>query len=73
MKRGRFTLWDVLWLVLAAVYFLVPLFGTAEFSLETGPGRHGLDAYRTIFKDPQFSSTFVFSFQLAVALSLIHI
>src|ERR1700690_191949 len=71
MKRGRFTLWDVIWLVLAAVYFLVPLFGTAEFSLETGPGKHGFDAYRTIFNDPLFSSSFIFSLQLAIATVLI--
>ena len=71
MRRGRFSLWDTLWLVLAALYFLLPLYGTAEFSLETGPGKYGFDAYSKTFHDSQFGDTFVFSLKLAVITVLI--
>jgi len=66
MKRRKFTLWDGFWLVLAALYFVVPLVGSAEFSLETGPGKHGFDAYRAILQSPDFQDSFVFSFKLAL-------
>jgi putative spermidine/putrescine transport system permease protein len=74
MKRGGFTSWDAAWLVLAALYFLVPLFGSAEFSLETGPGRYGFDAYVQILRDQSFHDSFLLSLELAivtVALSMI--
>jgi putative spermidine/putrescine transport system permease protein len=74
MKRGRLNLWDIFWLVLAALYFLVPLYGTAEFSLETTPGHHGFDAYQAIMQSPDFKTNFVLSLEIAlvtVALSLV--
>jgi len=66
MKRSRLSPWNILWLVLAAVYFLVPLYGSLEFSLETGPGQYGFDAYRTILHDPQFRNSFLLSLRLAI-------
>ncbi len=73
LKRGRFTPWDAFWLVLAALYFLVPLVGSAEFSLETGPGRFGFDAYGKTLRDPAFQSSFLLSLELAVATVVISI
>jgi putative spermidine/putrescine transport system permease protein len=73
MKRKGFTLWDVFWLVLAALYFLVPLIGTAQFSLQTGPTAYGFAAYAKTLQDPAFQDTFAFSFKLAVATVLISI
>ncbi|HZS87833.1 MAG TPA: ABC transporter permease subunit [Chloroflexota bacterium] len=67
MKRGRFTLWDVFWLLFAAVYFLVPLYGSAEFSLETGPHSHGFDAYGQVLRDPAFQDSFLLSLELSIA------
>jgi putative spermidine/putrescine transport system permease protein len=67
MKRGRFTAWDGFWLVLAASYFVIPLVGSAEFSLETGPGKYGFNAYQAILQDSSFHASFLLSFQLAVA------
>lgn len=67
MKRAGLTPWNVLWLVLAAAYFIVPLYGTVEYSFENGPGRYGLDAYRTILNDPGFKDSFLFSLKLAIA------
>lgn len=60
-----------MWLLLAALYFLVPLYGTVEYSLEDGPGKYGFDAYRTILNDPGFADSFFFSFKLAVATVII--
>ncbi len=67
MKTLRFSPWNILWLVLAALYFLVPLVGSAEFSLETGPGKYGFDAYRVILQDPAFKTGFLLSLELALA------
>jgi putative spermidine/putrescine transport system permease protein len=74
MKAGRLTPWNIVWLVLAVLYFFVPLYGSAEFSLETGHGHYGFAAYQIILQDPQFSSSFLLSLKLAivtVALSLV--
>jgi putative spermidine/putrescine transport system permease protein len=60
-------LWNVFWLVLAALFFLLPLYATAQFSLQTVPGKYGFDAYRTILNDPAFKDSFLLSFKLAVA------
>jgi len=73
VKRGRFTPWDAFWLVFAALYFLAPLVGSAEFSLETGPGRYGFDAYSKTLQDPAFQSSFLLSFELAVATVIISL
>jgi putative spermidine/putrescine transport system permease protein len=67
VKASRLTPWNILWLLLAVLYFVVPLWGTLEFSLETGPGKYGFDAYRHILNDPQFKDSFFFSLKLAVA------
>ena len=72
MKRpARLSPWDVLWLLLAALYFLVPLIAVVEFSLETGPGKYGFNAYQTILQDPAFASGFTYSLQLAVITTVI--
>ncbi|MDB5076801.1 MAG: spermidine/putrescine transporter permease, partial [Chloroflexi bacterium] len=66
MKRARLNPWDIFWLVLAALYFLVPLYGTVEFSLETGAGKHGFHAYQQILQQQDFRDTFLLSFKLAL-------
>src|SRR5919197_3905318 len=64
------------WLVLAAAYFLIPLFATLLFSIknpQTGKCC-SLDPYSTIFNDPQFGKTLWLSFKLAfetIAISLV--
>jgi len=44
----------------------LPLYGTAEFSLETGPGQYGTKHYLEILRDPAFKTSFLFSLKLAV-------
>ena len=49
-----------------ALYFLVPLIATLEFSLRMERGRYSLKAYRTVLADPRFQETFIFSTVMAL-------
>jgi ABC-type spermidine/putrescine transport system permease subunit II len=57
---------SIFWLVVGALYFLVPLYSLVQFSLETGRHRYGFAWYTQIFGDPLFRSSFIFSLRLAV-------
>ncbi|SMY07147.1 ABC transporter permease [Flavimaricola marinus] len=48
------------------LYFILPLFGMAEFSLSMRRGVYSLDAYRVVLADPQFQATFTFSVVMAL-------
>ena len=63
--------WTWFWLIMAALYFLVPLFSTAQFSLETSLHGYGFKWYIDTFKDPMFRTSFFFSLRLAVETVLI--
>src|SRR5258706_8241711 len=65
MKRSRFGSW--LAIVVGALYFLVPLMCTCEFSLLMLRGEYGCDPYRIVLADPQFQATFLYSTVLALA------
>ncbi|HUK78493.1 MAG TPA: ABC transporter permease subunit, partial [Thermoleophilia bacterium] len=58
--------WTWFWLIMAALYFLVPLYSTLQFSLQTGQHQYGLRWYGQIFADPAFRSSFLFSLRLSV-------
>jgi putative spermidine/putrescine transport system permease protein len=64
MTRARFGSW--LAIVLGAVYFIVPLIGTFEFSLRMRRGVYSFDAYQVVFGDPRFQATFLYSTVLAL-------
>jgi putative spermidine/putrescine transport system permease protein len=67
LTRPRaFPFWSWFWLAFAALYFLLPLYATLEFSLQTGPHSYGLNWYGTILHDPQFRHSFLLSLRLAV-------
>ena len=73
-RRLSFPLWSWFWLLFAAVYFLLPLYATLEFSLQTGSHSYGLAWYGTILHEPGFRSSLLLSLRLAVetvALSLV--
>jgi len=57
------------WLLLlfGAVYFLIPLLGTLEFSLRYLRGRYSLVAYQIVLSDPRFGATVTYSSMLALA------
>jgi putative spermidine/putrescine transport system permease protein len=65
MKLQRLTAWVAL--LLAAVYFLLPLVATLEFSLRARRGEYSLDAYRNVLGDPQFHQTLGYSLILSMA------
>lgn len=69
MKR-RIPLMSWVWYALGAIYFLLPLYGTLDFSLRMKRGVISTLAYTEVFADPQFVQTFVFSNQMA-ALTII--
>lgn len=52
--------------LIGAIYFLVPLIGTFEFSLRMRRGEYSFDAYRVVFTDPNFQATFGYSILLAI-------
>ena len=62
-RRSSVSRW--IWLILGALYFIVPLAATAEFSLRAGSGRYDFSAYATILGDPQFRESFWLSSRLA--------
>lgn len=64
MKRIPF--WSWLWFILGALYFLLPLYGTLDFSLRAQRGTISLLAYERALSDPQFVRSFTFSTQMAV-------
>jgi putative spermidine/putrescine transport system permease protein len=65
MKQSRFGSW--LALILGALYFIVPLIGTFEFSLRVRREAYSFDAYRNVLADPRFQATFGYSTLLALA------
>jgi putative spermidine/putrescine transport system permease protein len=63
------------WLAIAigAVYFLIPLIATFEFSLRMKRGQYSFEAYRVIFADPRFQASFGYSALIAVATIIVGI
>jgi putative spermidine/putrescine transport system permease protein len=64
MMRARIGSW--LAIILGAIYFVVPLLGTFEFSLRMRRGEYSFDAYEIVFGDPRFQATFLYSTALAL-------
>ncbi len=65
MKGGRAGAWIALGL--GALYFLLPLAATFEFSLRVRRGAYSFDAYATVLTDPRFQQSFLFSVAVALA------
>lgn len=65
MKQSKIGAWIAI--VVGALYFVVPLIGTFEFSLRMRRGVYSFDAYRVVLTDPRFQATFGYSTILALA------
>lgn len=65
MKPAKLGPW--LAVLFGAIYFIVPLIGTFEFSMRMRRGVYSFDAYWVVLGDPQFQSSFSYSAILAVA------
>lgn len=59
--------WSWLWLAIGALYFVVPLVATAQFSLQANRSAFSLVAYRNVLTSPKFAESFTFSLQTALA------
>jgi putative spermidine/putrescine transport system permease protein len=64
MKKNLF--WNWFWIILAVLYFFVPLYATLDFSLRAKRGVLSFLAYQRIFANPQFIKTFTFSTVIAI-------
>jgi putative spermidine/putrescine transport system permease protein len=64
MKRSNVWAWVIV--IGGALYFLLPVLGTLEFSLRAKKGELSLLAYENIFNDPRFFETFGFSVRMAI-------
>jgi putative spermidine/putrescine transport system permease protein len=75
MKKPRISLSAVVWLLIGAVYFIVPLVATLLFSLQSGTNSsYSLSAYGTVIHDHMFWTTLRLSVELAletIAVSLV--
>jgi putative spermidine/putrescine transport system permease protein len=58
--------WSWLVVVLAGLYFIVPLVGMLEFSLRAQRGVYSLKAYENVLADQQFIDTFAYSLVLSL-------
>ena len=63
MKKVNFGAW--LAVILGALYFILPLVATFEFSLRLKRGEYSFEAYKIVLADPVFQSAFVHSLVLA--------
>jgi putative spermidine/putrescine transport system permease protein len=61
----RFFAWGAFFA--GCLYFFLPLFGMAEFSLSMLRGVYSFEAYRVVLGDPQFQATFAYSVLMALA------
>ncbi len=57
--------WSWIWFVLGALYFILPLYATLDFSLRMQRGVISLEAYKVAFADPEFTQSFLYSIGLA--------
>jgi putative spermidine/putrescine transport system permease protein len=58
---------------LGAAYFLLPLIATLQFSLSMRRNALTLDAYASVFSDPRFQATFLYSLAIGVATIVVGI
>ena len=71
MTKARIGPWIAI--LLGALYFVVPLIGTFEFSLRMRRGEYSFDAYMVVLGDPRFQATFTYSTVLALATIVIGV
>jgi putative spermidine/putrescine transport system permease protein len=71
MKGKRFWSWVVF--ILGALYFLLPLIATFEFSMRMRRGTYSFDAYAVVFADPAFRNTFGYSIVVGLFAILVGI
>jgi putative spermidine/putrescine transport system permease protein len=63
-KPSRIGAWIAL--IVGALYFILPLAATVDFSLKMRRGVYSFDAYRAVFADPQFQASFGYSVMMGI-------
>jgi len=71
-RLRKFPFWSWLWFVLGALYFILPLLATFEFSISWDPA-DPLKAYTRVFQERDFWETFLYSNLLAVATIVVNV
>ncbi|MBN9528448.1 MAG: ABC transporter permease [Alphaproteobacteria bacterium] len=71
MKTSKIGPWIAF--TLGALYFIIPLIATFEFSLRLKRGEYSFEAYRIVLGDPRFQATFGYSTLLALATIVIGV
>jgi len=66
-RLRRIPFWSWVWFILGALYFLLPLYATLDFSLQMERDVIGFKAYESAFADKDFIETFTYSNILAIA------
>lgn len=66
-RLRKIPFWSWFWFLLGALYFILPLYATLEFSLEMQRDKISLLAYEKAFADSEFIETFTYSNLLAIA------
>lgn len=62
----RAPVWSWVWFLLGALYFILPLYATLDFSLRMQRDVISFQAYREAFADPEFVRSFAYSIGLAL-------
>jgi len=72
-RLRKFPFWSWIWFVLGALYFILPLYATLDFSLHMERNVIGFKAYKVAFADPKFLQTFAYSVALALATIVVSV
>src|ERR1044072_7436778 len=60
-QKRKIPVWSWFWFILGALYFILPLYATLDFSLQMKRDQITLLAYQKAFQDPQFVNTYTYS------------
>lgn len=71
MKKSTLGPWIAV--IVGALYFLIPLVATVEFSMRMRRGTYSLDAYRVVLGDAHFQASFGYSVVLALVTIVIGV
>src|SRR3982750_1518965 len=64
VKQSKIGAWIAF--IIGALYFIVPLIGTFEFSLRMKRDQYSFEAYRVVLTDPNFLASFGYSVLMAL-------
>ncbi|MEA5078184.1 MAG: ABC transporter permease [Anaerolineaceae bacterium] len=65
-SKKKIPVWSWIWFIIGALYFVLPLLATLDFSLRMERGTLSVLAYQKAFSDPDFLESFLFSTLIAV-------